>query len=254
MPIHPTRSLPVAASALALLITSCNGAWGDFAAWLAPPADSLADQEIAWARLPIPRSPREEPERGTRPMGLCPIAPMSLEATQAQIWSDRPLLIWAEPDLGGGVQGSVKAVELHQPDSPVPLWSQSTEHLGPSADAPPATAWQLEQVAYTAEPLTPGQSYTWVLFDGQNRPLESGEFQLMAADQRQAIAAELATLEADLTTDGANPEAVAFAKASYFAEQNLWSDALQVVFAVENPSPSLVEFQNQVLTQTCETP
>lgn len=254
MPINHTRSLSVAVLALALLISSCNGALSNLPAWLAPPADSRAGQEVAWARLRIPRSPRDELPRGTRPIGLCSITPMSLEATQAQIWSDRPLLIWAEPYLGAGVQGSVKAVDLHQSDNPAPLWSQSTALLDSTADGPSPSTWQLEQVAYAAMPLDPGQSYTWVLYDGQNRPLESGDFQLMAADQRQAIAAELATLEADLTADGATAEAIAFAKASYFAEQNLWSDALQVVFAVENPSPSLVEFQNQVLTQMCETP
>lgn len=57
-----------------------------------------------------------------------------------------------------------------------------------------------------------------------------------------------------MTNRGASKEAIALEKAAYFAEQELWSDFLQVMFAVENPSPALAKFHDQISEQLCEYP
>ena len=135
---------------------------------------------------------------------FCPISPgMPNETTQ--IWSDRPLFIW---------QGQIQTIIVRASGSDTDnLWNQ------------PIVADQ-QSKTYAGEKLQPGQTYEWIVYRGDDA-LPSVSFQVIEAQQRDRITAQLQTLEQQLQTKGANKEAIALAKAKYFANLQLWSDALQ---------------------------
>lgn len=76
----------------------------------------------------------------------------------------------------------------------------------------------------------------------------------MPAREREKIQADLQTLEQGLRTNKSSKEEMALKKADYFLNYkikqevaqnneapNAWSDALQTLFEIENPSPSFVK-------------
>jgi hypothetical protein len=73
----------------------------------------------------------------------------------------------------------------------------------------------------------------------------------MDDDTYAQIAAELETLEAALAAENADAETSALARANFFAEQELASDALQELFAVAEPSPEMQQRQAEVVEMFC---
>ncbi|MDJ0590339.1 MAG: hypothetical protein QNJ72_10130 [Pleurocapsa sp. MO_226.B13] len=158
----------------------------------------------------------------TRGTEVCPISPGNLG--EQVIWSDRPLFIW---------QGQA-------PQSTINLYSASVnfnykvdEQLLWSETIPPNT----QTLAYAGEKLQPGFTYDWEFITDSKtyRPT----FILMEESKRQAIAADLARIEQQLQASGATEEDIAIAKADYFVNQQLWSDALQQLYIVDNSSANL---------------
>jgi hypothetical protein len=49
----------------------------------------------------------------------------------------------------------------------------------------------------------------------------------------------------------ANSEAIALAKANYFIQNQLWSDALQQAYSVENPSRELAQILKDIPDKLC---
>jgi len=173
---------------------------------------------------------------------ICPISPALLEETNV-IWSDRPLFFWQ----GETVQRlEVRPYSLDIPySSQEVLWSQ-------------AVTKGERSVIYTGKGLQPGQKYDWELVvvdpssprDSEPRPLRY-TFQVMDASRRDAIAAELTALETQLKTAGATAEEIALARAKYFAQRELWSDALQEIYLVKNPSADLTKTAQEISTYLC---
>ena len=75
----------------------------------------------------------------------------------------------------------------------------------------------------------------------------------MSQLEREKITSELSTLETKLQTEGATTEDIGIAKADYFVEQQLWSDALQQLHSVENPSPNLTQKIADIKQYLCES-
>lgn len=250
--------LGISATALLVFLSGCNPAFLNPSNSSSPPVSSDPNsysQEVAWLNLPSPLPPVADGDGGTRPAPFCLIAPVSSDETVSEMWSDRPLFVWSEKFLEPGDKGSVDQVIVIMPDSETVVWSQTiTESNEPSSTAATSSLWTVEQIAYSGEALQPEQAYEWIVLDGLNRPIDSGLFQVMVSEERESIAADLAALEERLTAEGATAEAIAFEKANYLAERDLWSDAMQIAFSVENPSPSLIEFRDQIPAQLCETP
>lgn len=85
----------------------------------------------------------------------------------------------------------------------------------------------------------------------------------MPADERDKIQVDLQTLEQKLRATGASPEEIALKKADYFINYKIkqeinkneplspWSDALQTLYEVENPSPSFVEQRQAYVASFC---
>jgi hypothetical protein len=178
--------------------------------------DSPPVQIAIWNRRP--RRPL-----GTR--GTCPIAPGLLG--KRLIWHERPLFLWQ----GRGVELRVRDRATSQV-----IWRQALEAAQESA------------VYSGTIPLQPGKLYQWQV---TGRSDNWHTFDMMPTAQRQTIAAELQSLERQQQSMGASPEAIALKKAEFFADQELWSDALQTVFEVNNPSTAFVEQQEAYVRSLC---
>ena len=71
--------------------------------------------------------------------------------------------------------------------------------------------------------------------------------------QADRLARELEQLETELTLSGANTEEITLEKANYFAERDLWSDALQQIYSVENSSTALNSNTQEIVNYLCES-
>ncbi|WP_427159946.1 DUF928 domain-containing protein [Aliinostoc sp. HNIBRCY26] len=167
-----------------------------------------------------PVSPRKG---GSRPTEIiCMISPDAPKTTR-KIWSDRPLFIW---------QGNVREVTVKPVNKNQVLWFETVKDT--------------QQIIYNGEPLKPGQSYKWEV--NSNRFIT---FQIIDTQQRDRITTQLQTIEAQLQKQGANQEAIALAKANYFAEYQLWSDVLQQIYSVNPPSAELNNLRQQITQNLC---
>lgn len=183
---------------------------------------------------------RKQAPLASRPVdNLCAITP-GLLGEKNVIWSDRPLFIW---------QGTVQRLEVR----PYSLYSpyRSQEVLWNQ------TVIAEQSATYTSKALQPGQTYDWELVVNPPSPHNPRPnnprytFQVMEAQGRDRITAELTALETQL--QGESPEAIALERANYFAERDLWSDALQQVFSVKNPSADLTKTAQQISAYLCNS-
>jgi hypothetical protein len=159
----------------------------------------------------------------------CLLSPGILE-TQAIIWSDRPLFLW---------RNDVREIQLLDFKTQQPIWT-------PTLAQSNQTDINMLQVDTS---LQPGATYTWIFSDGASSG--SKVFQIMPDEQRYPIQQELQHLEQRLQARGETPEAIAIAKANYFSQKDLWSDALQVLYGVENPSVAVLRVQQQMIPRLC---
>jgi hypothetical protein len=170
--------------------------------------------------------PPTEPGQGTVSRGPCTIAPLDLK-TNTEVWSDRPLFLW---------RGPIGKIEVRQQGSNDVLWRQPIE---------PGVG----RMQYAGEPLQPGRTYNWVLFDLENNAISSIAFKVMNAREREQVNTQLLSLERELKAKGATVEESAALRAQYFAQRQLWSDAWREAFSVDNPVAII-----DTITQTTPTP
>ncbi|PSB25000.1 hypothetical protein [Stenomitos frigidus] len=168
---------------------------------------------------------------------VCPISPGLIETLN--IWHDRPLFIWQ----GQGSQLRVR--DYNQRDRV--LWERTITDQAP--------------VRYDGQAaLQPGQLYQWQIMATDpatpNRLANQKTwetFRVLPAEQRQAIGTALRTLEQRLQQQNASAEDIALIKAEFFADQDLWSDALQVIYEVSNPSAQFVEQRSSYVASLCQS-
>ena len=72
------------------------------------------------------------------------------------------------------------------------------------------------------------------------------EFKVMEFQKRLGITIRLALLEHRLKKQGANAEKIALEKANYFANEELWSDVVNEIYQVKNPSRRLKQKIQQI--------
>ncbi|GAX37352.1 hypothetical protein [Nodularia sp. NIES-3585] len=171
------------------------------------------------------KEPPIEPRNGgSRPANLvCMISPDAPRAYRT-VWSDRPLFIW---------QGYASTIAVRSMGSSTDLWRESVA--------------KTQNITYMGEPLESGKVYKWVVNSRQFIP-----FQVMEKLERDRISADLQNIQEQLQATGVNTEAIAIAKANYFAEKNLWSDVLQQVYSVPQPSAELQAFRQDIVDSLCE--
>lgn len=167
--------------------------------------------------------------------GFCPLAP-NVSDVSTQVWSDRPFFVW---------RGILGKFEVHPHQSKEVLWSQPVA-LGMLG---------VQHVPYAGKALQPGQTYDWVIFNLENKPVVSIPFKMMNSQERDRINKQLQSLNGELRDKRATAEEIALRRAQYFAQQNLWSDVWQEYFSVKNRPAALVELVRTIRTmayQSCD--
>ncbi|MDY7006847.1 MAG: hypothetical protein SWX82_23715 [Cyanobacteriota bacterium] len=176
-----------------------------------------------------PVKPKEGTSRGT---DLCLVSPGIIEV-EGKIWNTRPIFIW---------QGKLNRIEIRPSNSGEVLWTFDIQE-------------NEEIVDYTGEELEPGNTYRWRIFDSTNSiaGMQQRTFEIMDVEEHEAITQELAQLDRDLNKQGATEkEDIAFARFQFFAERDLWSDALSEVFKIKKPSMELKAFRRNILQRLCQ--
>ena len=188
--------------------------------------------EAIWKLLIAKRE--REPALSSRGK-ICEIAPGLLGEINV-IYSDRPLFLW---------QGRVSSLEVHlysafslEKEQEI-LWSQTVSN-------------ESQNLLYTGEPLQPGQIYDWEIVVNPQSNRRRISFQVMGGEKRQLISRELEQLETELTISGATVEEITLERAYYFAQRDLWSDALQELFSLENSSTALSGNAQEIVEYLCE--
>ncbi|MBD2213050.1 DUF928 domain-containing protein [Nostoc linckia FACHB-104] len=185
---------------------------------------------FSWLKIFAPLSNPQPPvkaQTGVSRGRICMFSPDSPDGTIRVVWNTQPLFLWKVSE--GAV---ITKMKLHpENDRNNNLWNQAFKGQN--------------SAIYQGSPLQPGKIYHWVI-DGMFVP-----FQIMEEGQRNKITQELKALENQYQAQGATPEEIASAKANYFVERNLWSDALQQAYVVENPSPELVKIRQEIRQKLC---
>jgi hypothetical protein len=167
------------------------------------------------------RQPRRE---GIRRSGeLCPMNP-GLVGTD-QVWNDHPLFLW---------QGTVNQVVLKDFESGEELWEQPVSST-------------TQQIAYSGPALTPGM-YQWELSNATGSS-SSFIFEIIGGSQRQEITSHLQELESKISNKTAEEKALA--TADYFVQRDLWSDAFQVLYSIDNPSTEVKQAAQEITAYVC---
>lgn len=174
------------------------------------------------------KKPPVKPRKGGSRGDICMISPDTPSETRI-IWSDRPLFAW---------QGKVKTIKVTDLNNNTVIFSENVENT--------------QQFTYTGEPLQPGQTYKLDIFLGKENPAVFVKFQIMESEQRDSITAELKKLKSRLQAKKSHSEAIAVAKADYFAKLGLWSDVLQQAYSVQKPSPELDRMLKEIPKQLCK--
>lgn len=168
----------------------------------------------------------------TRNNKVCPISFSNPE--EQLIWSDRPLFIWQGETFQSEINLYSAATNSDREDELV--W---TEIIAPDT----------QTIAYTGEQLQPGSTYNWELISSGNTYRQT--ITLMEQSSREAIAADLITLESKLQGSNATAEDIAIAKADYFVEKKLGFDALQQLYLVKKPSSDLTALRTDIEENLC---
>ncbi|MBE9138589.1 hypothetical protein IQ254_15555 [Nodosilinea sp. LEGE 07088] len=212
-----------------------------------------ASPESAWLGLPLPPPPEDPKPATSRDPLLCLITPSSTDKSVSEVWSSAPYFVWAEKFLAPEIRSSVARIAIVLPSSQTVVWSQRLP-IDRESITTPASPWRLQQLAYDGVALEAEQIYVWHLLDSHDRSLGSGSFRVMALAEQRAITAELASVEEDMANQSATAAEIAAAKVQYFADRQMWADAMQMSFSVEAPSTLLVKFQSQIPNRVCGTP
>ncbi|MGD1700094.1 hypothetical protein [Dapis sp. BLCC M229] len=170
----------------------------------------------------------------TRNGSFCLVSPGLIEV-EGKIWNTRPTFIW---------QGQLQLIEIRPANSQQVLWAEKVQD-------------NQQIIIYNGESLKPGNTYYWRIYDSSaseySFPTLRITFRVMDVLERQVITQELEKLDTRLKQAKATPETIALAKVKFWAERNLFSDALSEAFAVKNPSTELQNFRSNILQHFCST-
>lgn len=179
---------------------------------------------------------KPENRRITRGNELCSISPGNLG--KELMWSDRPLFIGRGETGKSTVNLYSSSANFNYEQDEQLIWSQ-------------AIAANSVSIAYNGESLQPGFRYDWEFVT--NGETHRSTFVMMTEQERQAIAQDLAAIENRSVAEGKSKEEIAIAKADYLVQKQLWSDVLQHLYSVENPSVDLVSKTKDIEKYLCES-
>jgi hypothetical protein len=187
---------------------------------------------------------RKKVRGGSRGGYICTLAPDRLydRETTVKVWSVKPLFAWK-----GNLEGFGR-IKVKQFGVKKPLWEAAIA-------TPDSSELLYQEITYQGEALQPGQSYTWELSIARKsqRPTTYSPviFDVIDATERDELDADLERIESQLSAQRSPAEVIAWHRASYFAERELWADALREASSVKERSPALQQFTQNIANLFC---
>jgi Domain of Unknown Function (DUF928) len=170
------------------------------------------------------RKPPKRP-RTVRGLGdICLISPGPIG--RMKTWHRRPLFIW---------QGEGKSIVVKSTKNDDLSWT------APIAEGVTSFSYPSDQ-----SELKFGQTYSWQIANTKGVP----QFGIVKEDEWRQLSDALTVVERMMK--GQSVEDIALAKAEIFAEKDLWSDALQVLYEVVNPSTDFVKQRRSYIQDLCK--
>ncbi|MBD2158404.1 hypothetical protein [Leptolyngbya sp. FACHB-16] len=200
---------------------------------------------------PVPSTPGGGRPGNRLGNGVCLLAPVQLPGVTT-LWSDRPLFLW---------RGPVSRIEIANSEGQV-IWDKTDWES-------PAENVYLQR--YDGPALQPSVQYEWRIYqspdedtvgsnsrsvqgtatnDMQVAPAFIIPIQVLTRAERQQIAGELGALDVILDAEQVPVDQRSLNYVSFFAEKQLWADALRVAFTA-SPNAALQRYQEAVL-ETCD--
>lgn len=157
-----------------------------------------------------------------------PIAPGVIDTSE--IWHNKPMFLWHSAS-----KNQPARLIVREQNSEKSQWVQKVN----IAD---------KKALYQGKPLQAGKIYQWKL-EGVDSSIPWTNFRIMPEKQRAQINTDLNKLEQK--TLAANPEEIAQRKAEYFVNYGmkslLWSDALQALYQVKQPSQDFIQNRQELI-------
>jgi hypothetical protein len=161
---------------------------------------------------------------GVRQGGFCVASPGQLESTYV-VWSNRPVFVWDR----------VASRIIVRDDQGVEVWNQAVSSGDRAA------------IYNSSIPLQPDRRYRWTILTPSQTEVDPDQqfysFRIMGGEQRDQITNALPQGQ-----PGATPEEISLEQSDYFIERELWSDALQSLYAVQNPSAELTQARQEIVS------
>lgn len=181
-----------------------------------------SDRPTTWRRIQRLFGQREH--KGGAKGAFCPLAPSAFGHDGGVVWSRSPLVAW---------RGELERVEVRSGDEASLLW----QWQGPQA------ARERGWISFEGEPLQPGETYSlWMFLPGSGAatsPSLRMTFSVLPEAERQVTDRKLERLTRHYERFGLAGEQLARYRVGFFAERELWSDALREMMAFEAESPEL---------------
>ncbi|MEO0825177.1 MAG: hypothetical protein AAFW84_06370 [Cyanobacteria bacterium J06635_15] len=199
-------------------------------------AQTNLDDSLTWTNFLNSWLEQEDPGRNRNGGGRLPdFCAVTSYADPIQVWHLQPIYLW---------QGAERPVAI-RPDG-------DTDNTL-AADVTVESATELNVAQSSENPLQPGESYDWILYDrlDPEQEIMVEPFQVMTIAKRHQVTTALEQLVEDLDNQGASAEEIALAKANYFLEQGLMVDAVQSMFLVEEPSSDLLASRTAMVDTLC---
>jgi hypothetical protein len=201
---------------------------------------------------PVPSTPGGGRPAGRLGNGVCLLAPVQLPGVTT-LWSDRPLFLW---------RGSVSRIEIVNAEGQVIWnktdWESPSENVymqrydGPTLQPDVQYEWRVYQA--TGEDTASSTSRSVEVTDPVDREVAPAfiiPIQLLERSEQQQISGEMGALDVILDAERVPVDQRSLAYVSFFAEKQLWADALRVAFTA-SPNAALQRYQEAVL-ETCDS-
>ncbi|MFQ3679073.1 MAG: hypothetical protein SNJ60_00990, partial [Pseudanabaenaceae cyanobacterium] len=149
----------------------------------------------------------------------------------------RPLVLNTQPALLW--RGELGRVELAEELTGRIVWSQRVGARGP--------------LLPSGISLLSSRSYTWLIYDTNDLLTHAVSFQVVGGEPRERILASLTETKRNADKTAADPETQVWERVRTLSQYNLWADVLQEAYSVENPSPALSRFLQDLEQSLCGT-
>jgi hypothetical protein len=202
----------------------------------------IAQRNPGWIATLFQRRPTRR--NGAR-NDVCTISPGLVDTYM--VWNEKPLFLWRSIDKQAKELQETQLI-VREYDSQKIIWQQ------------PIQISQQKALYQGEESLKPGKLYQWLIVQKSRELTNPGLFKIMPTAEREKIKSDLETIEQQGKSIKTNSEEIVLKKVDYFLNYqikhqtdkrsaNLWSDALTLLYSVENPS--YVQEREQLVQDIC---